>query len=794
MRKIVYIFFSLLLMLTYQSSSAQTASLSGTIGSAGAPLAFGNVILKGTQIGGSANEDGKFVVDQIPPGTYAVQISSVGYVASLDSITFGEGEHVRREFELKEDMLSLSQVVITGTRNAVERYNSPVIVNRIDPRIFESNQSLNVVDGLNFSPGLRVENNCQNCGFTQLRMNGLDGAYSQILINSRPVFSALAGVYGLEMLPANMIDRIEVVRGGGSVMYGGNAIAGTVNIITKDPIENSFEVGVNQSLINGQASDRTVNFNGAIVSEDLDKGISLFGFNRNRDYWDANGDGFSEVVKLRNNTFGFDAFYNLSEFDRIELSTYCINEFRRGGNKFDLLPHQTDVTEQLEHDIVSANASYERRSKDNKHKYSLYGSLQHVTRSSYYGGGGRVIVDGDSLTPQVILALNAYGNSKDISTVTGIQYNVALHPVLTLLVGSEYIYNDVIDEMPGYARLIDQRVGTWGSFAELEVKPIEKLTLLAGGRFDQLRINGRYILDENSFDNGQDLNVFVPRASAMYAVSENIKLRASFAQGYRGPQAFDEDLHLETVGGTVRFVELSPNLEVERSNSAVFSLNYDRYVGDNQMNVVVEGFYTQLSNPFIFADQRELPSGVAVITKRNGDGATVSGMNLEANVAFGSKLIVQSGATLQRALYDVEELIWAPEDASDAELPSTTTNRLLRTPDAYGYFSALYNPIERLSIAYSGVITGSMLVPHVIDVDNERTILETTPWFFENNIKLSYAFRSDKHYELELFGGVQNILNSYQEDFDLGSERDAGYIYGPIRPRTYFMGLKFGLN
>ena len=234
--------------------------------------------------------------------------------------------------------------------------------------------------------------------------------------------------------------------------------------------------------------------------------------------------------------------------------------------------------------------------------------------------------------------------------------------------------------MPGYERLIDQRVGTWGSFAELEVRPIEKLTLLAGGRFDQLSIDGRYTLGENAFDNGQDLKVFVPRASAMYAVSENIKLRASFAQGYRGPQAFDEDLHLETVGGTVRFVQLSPNLEEERSNSAVLSLNYDRYVGDNQMNVVVEGFYTQLSNPFIFADQRELPSGVAVITKRNGDGATVSGMNLEANVAFGSKLIVQSGATLQRALYDVEELIWTPEDASDVELPSTTTNRLLRTP------------------------------------------------------------------------------------------------------------------
>jgi outer membrane receptor for ferrienterochelin and colicins len=149
-------------------------------------------------------------------------------------------------------------------------------------------------------------------------MNGLEGAYSQILINSRPIFSALAGVYGLEMLPASMVDRVEVVRGGGSVLYGGNAIAGTVNIITKDPIKNSFEAGINQSFTNFEAPDRTITFNGSIVSDKLDKGVTFFGYNRKRDPWDANGDGFSEIVKLQSNTFGFDAFWNTS--DRGKLS------------------------------------------------------------------------------------------------------------------------------------------------------------------------------------------------------------------------------------------------------------------------------------------------------------------------------------------------------------------------------------------------------------------------------------------------------------------------------------------
>jgi outer membrane receptor for ferrienterochelin and colicins len=791
MNKIIHAF--VLFFLCFGMLHAQTATLSGTVTADNAPMEYANVYLKGVQLGASTDDEGRFVIKNIPAGTYTVQVSAVGYVQVQESVTLNEGQTLEKDYTLKEDVLNLSQVVITGSRNSVERYNSPVIVSTVDAKIFEASQSLNIADGLNFSPGLRVENNCQNCGFTQLRMNGLDGPYSQILINSRPVFSALAGVYGLEMLPANMVDRIEVVRGGGSVMYGGNAIAGTVNIITRDPIENTFEVGINQAFINGEAPDRTVNFNGSIVTEDLSKGITFFGFNRNRDYWDANGDGFSEIVALKNNTFGFDAFYNFNERDKLKLGAYYINEFRRGGNKFDLFPHQTDITEQLEHDILSTNLSFEHLSKDNRHRITLYGSLQHVERESYYGGGGRVLAEGDDLTPDDVIAINAYGSSEDISTVSGLQYNFYINPIFTLTAGSEYIYNDVIDEMPGYGRMIDQQVGTWGTFAELEIKPVEKLSFLVGGRLDQLNIKGRYDLEGERFDNDENLNVIVPRLTAMYSIKENLKLRASFAQGYRGPQAFDEDLHIETVGGAARFIQLDPDLEVERSNSALLSLNYDKYLGANQMNFLIEGFYTQLNNPFIFADQAELPSGVAVITKRNGDGAAVSGVNLEANIAFGSKLVLQSGATIQTALYDVEEEIWAPEEPTEV-VPATTTDRLLRTPNAYGYFSLVYNPIEALALSYSGVVTGSMDVPHVIEVDTERTIIENTPTFFENNIKVAYTFRTDKQYQVELFGGLQNIFNSYQDDFDIGADRDAGYIYGPLRPRTFFMGLKFGLD
>ncbi|RMG73604.1 MAG: TonB-dependent receptor [Bacteroidetes bacterium] len=783
---------SLILLLSLRLS-AQTGELVGTIVIAEGPAAFAQVHLPEAGQAVVTDKDGGYHFTGLAAGIYHLEVTYPGYRSIHTEVQIQAGQTTRRELRLEEDYLKLGDVVITGSRHAVPQYESPVLVGRISNRTFEATQALSVAEGLNFSPGLRVENNCQNCGFTQVRMNGLEGAYSQILINSRPVFSALAGVYGLEMIPPNMIDRIEVVKGGGSALYGGNAIAGTVNIITKDPIENSFEIGLNQGLTGLEASDRTLSFNGAIVSDDLSQGVSLYGFHRDRAPWDANDDGFSEVTLLRNTTFGFDAFWNLSKRGKLKLNGYVMDEFRRGGNKFDLAPHQTDVTEQLDHQIVGSGLSYEHVSRDYKHKISAYVSAQFVRRGSYYGGGGRVLGPQDSLTASDLLAINAYGQSRDVSLVGGLQYAYGLSEKAVFLAGSEYQYNDVIDEMPGYERIIDQRVGTLGTYAQLEWDPTERVSLLAGGRFDLIDIAGLYDLGEERFDNQRTLPVLVPRATLMYELLPQLKLRASFAQGYRAPQAFDEDLHIETVGGAARFIRLDPGLQTERSHSATLSLNYTLEQGRFQLNAVAEGFYTHLLNPFLLSDQAELPSGVAIIQKRNGEGARVQGVNLELNLAYGSTWLLQGGATLQTATYDVEEELWAPEDPRSG-IPATTTQRLLRTPQAYGFFTLTYAPDKRWLVAYSGVFTGHMAVPHVIDPETERTIIQTTPSFFESNLKVSRTILTARNHHVTLFAGIQNMFNSFQEDFDIGPARDAGYVYGPSRPRTAFAGIKFGLN
>ena len=218
------------------------------------------------------NALGQIEWNGLPLGHYRLQLQAMGYLQYSDSLHFSSASQQHR-IQLQNDRLQLEQVVVTATRSSVPLYNAPIVVSQLGQKTFDLTQSVSLAEGLQFSPGLRVENNCQNCGFTQLRINGLDGAYSQILINSRPVFSALAAVYGLEMIPSNMIERVEVVKGGGSALYGGNAIGGTVNILTRDPLENSAQIGLDQAIIKGNAREQRLYINASLVDPSLQKGI-----------------------------------------------------------------------------------------------------------------------------------------------------------------------------------------------------------------------------------------------------------------------------------------------------------------------------------------------------------------------------------------------------------------------------------------------------------------------------------------------------------------------------------------
>lgn len=719
-------------------------------------IPFATVMILGTNRGAVSNEEGQFEFRKLAAGKYTLRVQVMGYKTQEKTITVSAEATSVVHFQMEEESFMTDEVVVSANRNEVSRKAAPVVVNVMSAKLFETVNSTDLAKSLNFQSGLRVENNCQNCGFPQVRINGLEGPYSQILINSRPIISALSGVYGLEQIPVNMIERVEVVRGGGSALFGANAVGGTINIITKDPINNSFQVASTMSNMNGKSWEQYMGGNVSLVAKDNSYGIALYETYRNRNPYDADGDGFSELGKLNMNTFGMRAYYRPNYFSRINVEYHTTNEFRRGGNKFNLQPHESDITEQTKHIINSGGLSYDRYWGE-KHKMSVYGSIQHTDRNSYYGAQRD---------------MNAYGKTNDLTWVVGGMYvgnmDRCLFAPATFTGGVEYQNNSLHDVMTGYHRDMQQDVRIAGGFVQNEWR-LNRWTMLVGARLDK--------------HNLIDHPIFSPRVNFLYKPSDNLQARLTYSTGFRAPQAYDEDLHVTAVGGEGVQIRLAEGLREERSNSFSGSVDWSFPMGHWQSNILLEGFYTDLHHVFVLEDIGLDENGDKIKERRNGSGAKVYGVNLDAKVAHGREAQLQLGFTVQRSRYNRAE-IWTSGGEEEQ-----TTKRMPRTPDYYGYFTFTSAPLKSFDFSLSGTYTGKMIVPHMAGYI-EKSRMEHTPQFVDLNLKLNYTFVLKDHIKMQVNGGVQNIFNSFQKDLDKGEFRDAGYFYGPTQPRTYFVGIK----
>lgn len=379
-------------------------------------LPYITVALKGTTIGTVTDATGHYFLKNLPEGSFVLEVSSVGYKTLTRNVTLKRGKTLEEDFEIEEDAIALDGVVVSANRSETTRRLAPTLVNVVDLKLFETTNSSTLSQGLNFQPGVRVETNCQNCGFQQVRINGLDGPYTQILIDSRPVFSALSGVYGLEQIPASMIERVEVMRGGGSALFGSSAIAGTINIITKEPLRNSGQLSHTITSVGGSSSfDNNTSLNASLVTDDHRAGLYIFGQNRHRSGYDYDGDGFTELPELKNQTVGFRSYLKTSTYSKLGFEYHNISEYRRGGDQINRPPHEAWVAEQTDHSINGGGLKFDLFSKDYKHRLNVYTSAQHTNRKSYYG---------TNRNP------DAYGHTTDMTIVAGSQYSYSVDKCL----------------------------------------------------------------------------------------------------------------------------------------------------------------------------------------------------------------------------------------------------------------------------------------------------------------------------------------------------------------------------
>ncbi len=724
----------------------------------GQHLSYVNVVLKGTLIGTSTDESGHYYLTNLPEGKYVIEASCIGYKTVAREVLVKIGESKEVNFEIESDAKMMQDVVVSANRLEVNRREASTVVNVLSPLTLEHVNAANLAEGLNYQPGLRVENTCQNCGTNQLRINGLEGKYSQILIDSRPVFSALAGVYGLEQIPVSMIDRVEIIRGGGSALFGANAIGGVVNIITREPVKKGLEVAHTTNLIGGNSWNNVSSFNATTVSSDYRAGAYIFGSTHTRQSYDHDNDGFSELGKQRSMNIGTRAYYKFGQRSKLNVEYHNLYEFRRGGDSVMLQPHLCQVAEQAEHHVQGGGLNYDFMSYDTRFRFSVFGSLQSIARDTYYG------TQHD---------LNAYGTSKDFSSVVGTQVSYQFGRLFfmpaTLVAGSEWSTNHLVDEQPAYNRLVEQNADIASVFVQNEWKNA-RFSLLLGLRTDKHSLMEKPVLS--------------PRANLRWTPLPSFTTRLSYSSGFRAPQAFDEDLHIMAVGGEVALISLSPNLRPEYSHSFSGSIDWEHKFGSFDFDLLAEGFYTSLDDVFVLRPNGSDNQGNLLLERCNGAGAYVGGINIEAQLKR-NDFSLQAGYTWQQSRYKEPEA-WSenPEIAPQ--------RRMFRTPDHYGYLTTLCPITSRLQASLSAVYTGSMLVQHFAGFV-EKDCEKLTPSFFDLGIKLTYNIPISLGTTLQLNGGVQNMLNSYQNDFDQGALRDAGYIYGPSLPRTYFVGLKISM-
>lgn len=337
-----------------------------------------------------------------------------------------------------------------------------------------------------------------------------------------------------------------------------------------------------------------------------------------------------------------------------------------------------------------------------------------------------------------------------------------------LVAGAEYDYNRLHDVTVGYNHDILQKVHIVGAYLQNEWRD-EHWGFLIGARMDKHSMI--------------DHPIFSPRVNLRYNPSSKFNFRLSYSTGFRSPQAYDEDFHIAIVGGDRVVTVLAPNLKQESSNSVSGSVDMYLNIGSVQTNFTAEAFFTDLRDVFALRQlEEEDEAGNAVLERYNGSGARVFGVNLEGKAFFTPRMSLQAGVTLQSSRYKKPEY-WS----DDPEV--APVKRLFRTPDVYGYFTYNWEIDKHWIASATGTISGPMNVQHIAGSGTDIDLVKRTPTFFDANLKLTYCFKIFNRIDIDVHGGVSNVFNSYQDDFDRGAYRDSGYIYGPMMPRSINCGV-----
>ena len=714
----------------------------------GDEIPYANVYLKKTKIGTSSNDNGFYKLKKISKDSYTLIVSSIGFKTKSIKINVTSDEKITRNVTLLEDN-SLDEIVISGTLRPVSKSNSPVPIEVYSETFFKKNPTPSIFESLQNVNGVRPQLNCSVCNTGDIHINGLEGPYTFVLIDGMPLVSGLSTVYGLTGIPQALIERVEIVKGPASTLYGSEAVGGIINVITKKaanaPLLSTDIMASSWGEVN---TDISMSYKASDKIQGL-LGVNYFNF-QNR--IDNNSDNFTDLT-LQNRI----SIFNKVNIERKSNKVFTIagryvyedrwggemnweKEFR-GGNQI--------YGESIYTNRWETFGTYELPTTENlSFQFSANGHYQ----DSYYG---ETSYDAEQLV--------GFGQ---------LVYNKQLGKKHDLLLGAAYRYTFYDDNT--FATLNENGIENNpsvihlpGVFAQDEISLTDRKKLLLGVRWDHNSMHG---------------NIFSPRVNYKWNSKDKSNIiRLSAGNGFRVANVFTED-HAALTGA--RTVEFDGDLDPETSWNG--NINYVKKINTENSFITIDAsaFYTHFNNR-ILPDYESDPNKIIYA---NLEGSSVSqGISLNADLLFTNGLAINAGATLMEV--------------------SVTENNIKRkqllTESFSGVWSISYNFGNDFSIDYTGNLYGPMRLPLLGENDPRD---EYSPWFSIQNIQLSKKFSNS----WEVYGGVKNLLNftpaansingadnpfDTDVDTETNPERafDPSYVYTSNQGIRAFAGLRFTL-
>lgn len=744
----------------------QGATISGKVSNlSGEPLGFSSVAIEGSAMGASTDENGVFTIANVPAGEYKIVASFLGYETNRRRIKLAAGDQLTIDFTLAEAFNTMDEVVVTGTMKEVRRLDSPVPVEVYSPAFFKKNPTPNIYEALQNVNGVRPQLNCQVCNTGDIHINGLEGPYTMVLIDGMPIVSSLATVYGLSGIPNSLVERMEIVKGPASSLYGSEAIGGLINIITKDPGKAPvLSVDVMGTTWEALNVDLGVKFNASKAASVL-TGVNYYNYD---DVIDNNGDNFTDVT--------------IQE----RVSIFQKWNFKRKDNRLFTLAGRYYWEDRWGGEVAWTQAF---RGGD-----EIYGEAITTERWEFLGQYQLPLVEN--------MMFSFSFNSHQQNSVYGDIPYIADQKIgfgqlywdkklgkHDLLVGSAVRYTFYDDNTPATggpatdANNSPDEIWLPGIFVQDEITINEKNKMLLGLRYDYNQAHG---------------NIFTPRLAYKWSITNNDILRLNAGTGFRVVNLFTED-HAALTGA--REVIIAEKLEPEQSYNV--NVNYIKKMYSNNGSsgsIELSGWYTYFTN-VIFPDYETNDNQIIY---RNLDGSAVTkGISLNADLTLANGFSFLLGGSLM--------------DVSKEE--NGVSERQILTERFTGTWSLSYKFLNnKVAIDYTGNVYGPMLLPLLGERDPRPG---ESPWWSIQNIQLTYKGIQ----KFEFYAGVKNLLNwtpwkNQQEaiiarsfdPFDRGVDFDGAgnalataqnpnaltfdptYMYAPNQGIRGFLGIRYTMK